>query len=72
MNHRACNDAARSDWQKSTFSGASGCVEIRNDGTDVLVRDSKNPEQAFLRFTPVEWTAFLNGSKAGEFDHFVR
>lgn len=72
MNHGARNHAARTAWQKSSLSGATGCVEVCTDGTDVLVRDSKNPGQPFLRFTPIEWIAFLGGTKAGEFDHLAR
>jgi hypothetical protein len=59
------------EWYKSTFSGDQGgsCVEVAHlpDGSTV-VRDSKNPAGAILTFTPAEWTAFVAGAKAGEFD----
>lgn len=61
-----------SNWKKSTRSGGGGdnCVEVAfaGDGT-VGVRDSKNPADAVLEFTPAEWAAFLEGVREGEFDH---
>jgi hypothetical protein len=56
-------------FRKSSFSAASGCVEARRlpDGR-IAVRDSKQPSVAPNQFTPTEWTAFLAGVRAGEFD----
>lgn len=34
----------------------------------VLVRDSKSPENAPLVFTVDEWSAFVQGVRAGEFN----
>ena len=59
-------------WRKSTFSGGSGgnCVEVAAlpDG-GIAVRHSKNPAGPAIAYTAAEWTAFLEGVKAGEFDH---
>lgn len=58
------------DWYKSSAStGANNCVETRvfADGS-VDVRNSKNPEDAQVRFTAGEWEAFVAGVKNGEFD----
>jgi hypothetical protein len=55
-------------WLKSSYSGgASDCVEIRDVGDFVAVRDSKHPETV-LRFTRAEWHAFLDAVKRGELD----
>ncbi len=43
------------------------CVEVAGCDGDVLVRDSKNPGQAPLRFSREEWLAFEAGVRAGEF-----
>jgi len=32
------------------------------------VRDSKDPNGPILRFTREEWSAFVGGTKEGEFD----
>lgn len=71
-------------WRKSSYSGAYDCVEVGftrssycgngaacvevavSDG--VLVRDSKDPDGPVLSFDAGEWSAFLAGCKAGEFD----
>jgi hypothetical protein len=45
-----------------------GCVEVAIKGKTVAVRDAKNPAQPMLLFTKAEWTAFVQGVKAGEFD----
>jgi hypothetical protein len=34
----------------------------------VLVRDTKDPDGGTLLFTPADWSSFLNGVRAGEFD----
>lgn len=56
-------------YTKSSFSGAGGCVEVRQlpDGT-IGLRDSKNPGKAPHVFTQPEWHAFILGVQAQEFD----
>jgi hypothetical protein len=63
--------ANETSWFKSSFSGGGNdqCVECRIvAGSGVLVRDSKCPSVAPIRFTSTEWLAFLHGVKAREFD----
>lgn len=57
-------------WMKSSFSFSNGnCVEVASPyGGAVGVRDSKDAEGLILRFTPLEWHAFLGGVRNGEFD----
>ena len=55
-------------WQKSTYSGNSGCLEVARTKNLVLLRDSKDPDGRFLAVLLGEWQAFLLGVKAGEFD----
>jgi hypothetical protein len=55
-------------WIKSTISGEDNCVEASFDEAGVRVRSSKQPEGAVLHFSTSEWTAFLAGVRAGEFD----
>jgi uncharacterized protein DUF397 len=56
-------------FRKSSFSGGSGCVEVRRlpDGR-IAVRDSKHPSLVPNHYTPTAWEAFLSGIRAGEFD----
>ena len=59
-----------SPFIKSTFSSDSSCVEVSFATTgDVRLRDSKSrgkgPE---LLFNRQEWSAFLSGVRAGEFE----
>jgi uncharacterized protein DUF397 len=47
-------------WVKSSFSFSNGnCVEVAGLGRMVGLRDSKDPEGPVLRFTPSEWSAFI-------------
>lgn len=59
-------------WIKSSFSGANGnCVELATTDQEILVRNSKRPDEPSIRFTPAEMAAFIAGCKAGEFDHIT-
>jgi Domain of unknown function (DUF397) len=56
-------------WRKATASaGKSACVEVAPLEAGVAVRHSKDPDRAPLLYTTTEWSAFLHGVKAGEFD----
>ena len=55
------------EWQKSSYCGSNACVEVAMTSESVLVRDSKTPQDAPLSFTRDEWSAFVQGVRAGEF-----
>jgi hypothetical protein len=68
------SDAERSAllWLKAQRSGANGaCVEIASTAGKIAVRDSKDPDGPILVYTPTEFSAFLEGTRNGEFDHLV-
>ncbi|MFI9641845.1 DUF397 domain-containing protein [Micromonospora sp. NPDC051925] len=55
----------RNAWRTSSRSGSNGqCVEVRDRGAQVDVRDSKAPDAGTLRFGPIAWDAFISGVKA--------
>jgi hypothetical protein len=54
-------------WRKSRRCGSNACVEVANVAGTYLIRDSKDPEGAVLRFSVQEWAAFVDGVKAGDF-----
>jgi hypothetical protein len=56
-------------WRKSSYSvDTANCVELCDDGAEILLRDSKHPEQRHFTFSRSEIAAFIAGVKAGEFD----
>lgn len=56
-----------SEWRKSSFCEASGCVWVRQEEGHILV--SADPGAApVLRFTRGEWDAFIAGVRNGDFD----
>ncbi|HEY3867219.1 MAG TPA: DUF397 domain-containing protein [Actinocrinis sp.] len=57
-------------WFKSSFCkpGPNECVEVAIGPDEIGVRDSKDRSGGRLTFTRAEWTAFLAGVRAGEFD----
>jgi hypothetical protein len=59
-------------WRTARKSSNSGCVEVAPAGDLVAVRDSKDRSGPVLFYTPVEWEAFLDGAKKGEFDDLIR
>lgn len=56
-------------WKKSTRSNGGGnCVEVAMPPQVVMVRDSKDPQGAVLRFTADHWIRFVRDVKDGHFD----
>ncbi|BEL09748.1 hypothetical protein Q0Z83_079390 [Actinoplanes sichuanensis] len=56
-------------WRKSSRSGAAGhCVEVAEAPATMLVRDSKDVTGPVLSFGARDWTGFIAGVRAGEFD----
>ena len=60
-------------WRKSARSSAQGnCVELaRLSGSEVAIRNSRNPSGPALVFTDAELDAFLGGVKDGDFDDLL-
>ncbi|MFE6719385.1 DUF397 domain-containing protein [Streptomyces albidoflavus] len=60
------------NWQKARASINDGnCVEVAATSEGVAMRNSRFPGDPALLFTEAEMTAFLDGVKAGEFDHLA-
>ena len=57
-------------WRRSgACTGADAtCVEVLVRDGKVIVRDSKDTDGPTLRFTALEWRAFVRGVRAGDFD----
>ncbi|MGH9213851.1 MAG: DUF397 domain-containing protein [Acidimicrobiales bacterium] len=62
------HDHSAAEWRTSTFSDNALCVEVASIGDQVAIRHSKDPNGPILHFTRGEMLAFLQGTKAGEFD----
>lgn len=59
-------------FQKASFSGSAGhCVELAEVDGAIALRNSRDPERGAFSFTYAEMGAFIEGAKAGEFDHLV-
>jgi hypothetical protein len=61
------------EWQKSSFSGGGGeqCIEVAQHAGEILVRESDDP-RVVTRTSRSKFAAFIQGVKAGEFDHFAQ
>ena len=55
-------------FQRSRSCDSNACVEVGHTPGEVLVRDSKDPDGPRLHLSPSQWSAFLAGLQAGEFD----
>ncbi len=58
-------------WRTATKSGSTGCVEVAPAEGMIAVRDTKDRAGPVLLYTPLEWAAFLDGAKKGEFDDLI-
>ncbi|MFE6055849.1 DUF397 domain-containing protein [Kitasatospora sp. NPDC056446] len=55
-------------WRTSSYTNGQGgdCIEV-DDNRPGTVRDTKDPDGPWLRFTPQAWKAFVTATVAGEF-----
>ncbi|MFE7114465.1 DUF397 domain-containing protein [Streptomyces sp. NPDC057654] len=57
-------------WKVSSHSGGGGnCVRVGTKDGFILLGDSQNPDREPHVFTPAEWSAFVLGTRDGEFDN---
>ncbi len=67
-------DLGELSWRKSSYSNGAGgmCVQAAwlDDGT-VLVRNLRMSAEVAVAFSADEWTCFVRGVKANEFDSWV-
>ncbi len=55
-------------WRKASASGEGGCVIVAAHDGGIALSDSKSPDAPVLLYTQLEWVAFLDGVRNGEFD----
>jgi hypothetical protein len=55
-------------WRRSSFCATGTCIQVKQVGDKIFLRDSKNPRQAPLRFDRDEFRAFADGIIGGEFN----
>lgn len=71
--HTHTGDLPPVAWQISTSSSSTGsqCLEagpLLDDSGRVALRHSQDRTGPVIVFTAAEWSAFIDGAKAGEFD----
>jgi len=54
-------------WRRPRACATSECVEVAALADEVAMRSSRSPGLV-LTFTKTEWSEFLRGVKAGDFD----
>ena len=55
------------NWRKSARCESSSCVEVAKVNGLAAIRNSTDP-QVHLVFGSADWSAFIAGVRAGEFD----
>ena len=71
-NGMPANELGDVHWVKSRWSGSGECVQAARLRTgEIAIRNSRFPDGPALLYTPAELAAFLEGVKAGEFDHLL-
>jgi hypothetical protein len=56
------------DWRRSSACVGGECVEVAALPDGIAIRQMVGEWSGQLLFTMDEWTAFVGGVKAGEFD----
>ncbi len=54
------------NWRKSSYSGdnSGNCIEVADDDSRVIVRDTKDRTGPVLRFTPDAWRRLVKQLKS--------
>lgn len=65
LNNGTCVEVA---FRPASQCSGGNCVEVGTDGTEVLIRDSKDLTIPPLRFDSGAWDAFVAGVRDGQFD----
>jgi hypothetical protein len=70
MNH----DDVTTPWRKSSYSNSgANCVEIASTRSGkIAVRDSRNPGDRALSFSPAEWQTFVTKVQTVDGSIFLR
>jgi hypothetical protein len=55
------------DWRRSSRCETGNCVEVARINGEYVLRDTKQPDGPRLRFSNLEWHAFVEAVRAGEF-----
>lgn len=56
------------EFRSARACGAGACVEVAVNDASVHVRASRDPAGRVLTFDLEEWSTFLTGARAGDFD----
>ena len=54
-------------WVKSNRCESANCIEVASVGSEVLIRDSRNPTGIVLRVSRGDWDVFAAGVSDGDF-----
>ncbi|WP_371780395.1 DUF397 domain-containing protein [Streptosporangium subroseum] len=57
------------EWRISSRCNTGNCVQVAFEQDIVNVRDSKSPDDAVLRYSFGDWSAFIQAVKQGECDY---
>jgi Domain of unknown function (DUF397) len=60
-------DGTQLAWRRSSFCANGECLEVAREGSQVVVRDTKDPGGPAHRYTEVQWKALIETIKAGKF-----
>jgi len=56
-------------YRVSSYCDAGHCVAVSVDHDEIRLRDTKDAHCATLRFSPPEWTIFIEQVKQGRYDY---
>ncbi len=59
-------------WRAAEVSTGGACVRAASRGDEIIVGDSKDPAGTVLIYSVVEWKAFVEGIRKGDFDDLLR
>ena len=59
-------------WRTSSYSDRGNCVAVALLDGDVAVRNSNHPDAGTVHVAPPVLRTWIDGIKAGEFDHLTR
>ncbi len=71
MTLKKTGQRAQLAWRRASFCASGECVEVAQQDSMVILRDSTRPHGIVVRYPVEDWVAFVRDVRSGKLDGLV-